>query len=260
MSDLKALITDIGRASVKDGDGFRTTVFFKGCPLKCVWCHNPECISFKSETLFYPEKCIGCGKCDSGCFSGARVVCGTEMTAEEIILPILADKPYYGDHGGVTFSGGEALAQPEILSEIIKLCRLHSVNTAIETSLYLFNETILKSLDFVMADFKIWDDGLHKKYTGVSNEVIKENFKRLDCLGVPFIVRTPLIPTITDNRENIAAIRDFINKFKNIIGYEVLEYNPLGNSKLVAMGREPIKFSKEQTPVKELIKYADIRR
>ena len=110
-----SLITDIQRCSVHDGPGIRTTVFFKGCPLNCVWCHNPECISFDVEILSYPEKCIGCGMCDEGCFSGAKVVCGNEMTVEEIIKHIMLDKPYFGKDGGVTFSGGECLLQADFV-------------------------------------------------------------------------------------------------------------------------------------------------
>ena len=251
-----ALVTDIQSCSMHDGPGIRTTVFFKGCPLKCIWCHNPECISYEREVLSYPEKCIGCGLCEKGCYSGAKVICGTEMTSEEIFSKILLDKPYYGENGGVTFSGGEALSYPEILKELISLC----ISTAIETSLFPYDEEILSSLDLVMADLKIWDDDSHKKYTGVSNERIKENFKKLDELGVPFVVRTPLIPGITDSRENIENIRNFVKNFKNIQKYELLPYNPLGNSKLLALGKEAVIFDEKETNVKELTEYADISR
>ena len=244
-----SLITDIQRCSVHDGPGIRTTIFFKGCPLRCVWCHNPECISFDVEILNYPEKCIGCGVCDEGCFSGAKVVCGKEMTIEEIFKQIMLDKPYFGECGGVTFSGGEALAHPKMLNELIKLCKSENINTAIETSLYIYNEKILKQLDFVMADLKIWDDEKHKQYTGVSNVIIKENFKKLDNLNVPFVVRTPLIPNITDSVENISKIRAFVKNFKNIQDYELLEYNPLGESKNVALGKRKNNFG---TPANSL--------
>ncbi|MBO7170416.1 MAG: 4Fe-4S cluster-binding domain-containing protein, partial [Clostridia bacterium] len=99
---MKTLVSDIQRFSIHDGPGIRTTVFLKGCPLKCAWCHNPECISFEQETLFYAEKCIGCGKCAEGCYSGARVLCGKEMTPEDVLSEILADRAFYGDEGGVT--------------------------------------------------------------------------------------------------------------------------------------------------------------
>lgn len=253
-----SLITDIQRCSVHDGPGIRTTIFFKGCPLKCIWCHNPECISFNAEILSYPEKCIGCGMCDEGCFSGAKVVCGKEMTTEEIFKQILMDKPYFGKYGGVTFSGGEALAHPEMLAKLIKLCKSEGIHTAIETSLYIFNEDILKQLDFVMADLKIWDDEKHRQYTGVSNVIIKENFKKLDNLNVPFVVRTPLIPNITDSVENISKIRDFVKDFKNIRDYELLEYNPLGESKNVALGNQRQDFGKPANTFEILKTYARI--
>ena len=254
----KALITDIQGFSVHDGPGVRTTVFFKGCPLKCVWCHNPECLSYEKEIMNYPEKCIGCGMCESGCYSGAKVVCGTEMSAKEIFERIILDKPYYGTDGGVTFSGGEALSYPEVLKELIALCKEEGISTAIESSLYLYDEEILKSLDLVMADFKIWDDESHRKYTGVSNERIKENFKKLDKLGVPFIVRTPLVPEVTDSAENITNIRNFVKNFKNIKKYELLDYNPLGNSKAEALGKEIPDIKTRAKTVKEMKKYADL--
>lgn len=254
----KALITDIQGFSVHDGPGIRTTVFFKGCPLSCVWCHNPECLNYEKEIMHYPEKCIGCGMCEKGCYSGAKVVCGKEMTAAEIFERIMLDKPYYGTDGGVTFSGGEALSYPEILKELIALCKKEGIGIAIETSLYLYDEDILKSVDLVVADLKLWDDKAHKKYTGVSNELIKENFKKLDKLSVPFIVRTPLIPDITDSEENITNIRNFVKDFKNIIKYELLDYNPLGDSKRKALGKESITFKTNAKSVKEMQKYADL--
>lgn len=258
---VKALVADIQRASFNDGPGIRTTVFFKGCPLRCVWCHNPECIEAKPQTLFYPEKCIGCGMCDKGCFSGAKVICGKEMTADEIFSEILSDKPNYGKDGGVTFSGGEPMLYREMLSELISLCKREEISTAIETSLYIFDKEILKSLDFIMADFKIFDQEKHKKYTGVSNAGIKENIKKLDGLGVPFIIRTPIIPGINDSGEEVALIRDFIKDFKNIKKYELLPYHPLGVLKQKALGL-PEKRLKipSKTEMEELNKYADLCR
>lgn len=139
------VIADIQRASFHDGTGIRTTVFFKGCPLSCVWCHNPECISFEKQILTYPEKCIGCGKCEEGCVSGAKAECGRDYTSEELLKEIVQDKSYYGENGGVTFSGGEPMAQKDFLNDIIDKCKEEDINCAIETSLIIFDKKIFKS-------------------------------------------------------------------------------------------------------------------
>ena len=251
------MIADIQRASIHDGGGIRTTVFFKGCPLSCKWCHNPECIGFEKEILFYPEKCIHCGMCSKGCFSGARVVCGREMTAAEVLAEIMPDVPYYGADGGVTFSGGEPFAQKEFLSECIDKCKEKNINCAVETSLIYYDEAVFKKLDFVMADLKIWNSDLHKKYTGVGNEKIIENFKRLNTLGVPVIARTPVIPEI---EQGIDKISELLKTLENVKKYELLPYHPLGNSKRKALGLQPDGFSvPTKEYVKELEKYAYIR-
>lgn len=255
----KAVVADIERAAIHDGPGIRTTVFFKGCPLNCAWCHNPECISKEPQEMFYPEKCIGCKMCKEGCFSGARVICGREMTAEEIFDQILEDKVYYSSDGGVTFSGGEPLMYPCVIKKLINMCKAENINTAIETSLALFDAELLGSLDLVMADFKIFDSEVHKQYTGLSNDIIKKNFLRLDELNVPFIVRTPIIPGVNDTIEEIGQIRDYIKNFKNIIGYELLPYHPLGVAKQKALGLKEIRFEvPKNDEMEELRKYADL--
>ena len=253
-----AIIADVQRASVHDGPGLRTTVFFKGCPLRCEWCHNPECISREPQYLLYPEKCIGCGRCSEGCYSGARVLCGKEMTTDELLAEIMLDKVYYGSEGGVTFSGGEALLQKEFLLEIIGKCKAEVINTAVETSLFIYDEQVFSSLDLVMADLKIWDSELHKRYTGVSVEPIIENFKRLDKLGVPIIARTPVIPEID---QGIPEISEFLSGLENVIQYELLPYHPLGESKRQALGLAPSEFSvPTKEYMKELSQYVFIRK
>lgn len=260
MSDLKAIVTEIERSSFEDGPGLRTVVFFKGCPLHCKWCHNPECISNEIQMMFYPEKCIGCGMCDKGCFAGARVICGKEMTDEEIFEQILLDKDYYGKDGGVTFSGGEPLIQKVMLKSLIKKCKDAGIHTAIETSLCVFDSEILENLDFVMADFKVFDNQKHKEYVGIDNAIIKENFKKLDKLNVPFLVRTPVISGVNDTKEEIAAISGFLKQLKNVVGYELLPYHPLGVTKQKALGQEPVEFSIPTNSQMEVLrKYADIQ-
>lgn len=254
---IKGTVADIQRASYHDGPGIRTTVFFKGCPLRCAWCHNPECISFDPQELFYKDKCIGCGRCPEGCYAGARVLCGIEMTAEEVVRAVSMDKPYYGKDGGVTFSGGEPLAQRDFLYECIRLCREQRISCAVETSLIYFDEQIFKSLDFVMADLKIWDSAIHKQYTGASNDRIIENFKKLNELNIPIIARTPVIPEI---EQEIDKISEFLYSLGNVKKYELLPYHAIGNAKREGIGKEFPSFtvpSKEY--MEELKKYVFIR-
>ena len=261
MSNLTAIVTEIERSSYEDGPGLRTVVFFKGCPLHCVWCHNPECISREPQLMVYPEKCIGCGMCEKGCFSGAKILCGKEMTDDEIFRQLLLDKDYYSKDGGVTFSGGEPLLFPEMLKSLIKKCKTEGIKTAAETSLCIFNREILASLDFVMADFKIWDNEKHQKFVGIDNEIIKNNFKKLDSLNIPFLVRTPIIPGINDSKEEIENIANFLKQFKNVVSYELLPYHPLGVTKQKSLGIEPTEFSVPTDSQMEVLKkYANLSR
>ncbi len=253
----KGIIADIQRSSTHDGPGIRTAVFFKGCPLSCKWCHNPECIKLEPEILFYPDKCVGCGKCSQGCYSGAKVLCGREMTVSEVMSEILLDKPYYDISGGVTITGGEPFAQKQFLSELIDSCKEQGIHTAVETSMIYYDEEIFKKLDLVMADFKIFDSDIHRQYTGVPNEKIKEHFIQLDKLNVPIIMRTPVVPGI---EQGIREISLFSKTLKNIVMYELLPYHPIGNAKRRAMGLSDDGF---QMPtyeyMEEFRKYAYIR-
>jgi len=257
MNKKTALIADVQRFSTKDGPGIRTTVFFKGCALSCAWCHNPECIDPRPQTLSYPEKCIGCGLCHLGCYSGAKVICGKRVSTLDLLEEILQDRAYYENGGGVTFSGGEPLLQRDFLSDMIDICHENGLHCAIESSLCIFDEEILKKVDLIMADLKIWDGDLHKQYTGVSNEKIKENFIKANVLDVPIIARTPVIPEI---HQEIDKISQFLKGLENVIAYELLPYHPLGEDKRVALGQKTQKFtvpSKEL--MKELEKYVFIR-
>ncbi len=254
---VKGVVADIQRACIHDGPGIRTTVFLKGCPLRCAWCHNPECIRFEPEIMDYPEKCIGCGQCDKGCFSGAKVMCGREMTVQQVLQEILQDKSYYGTEGGVTISGGEPLAQPEFLSALIDACKAEHIHCAVETSLLLWDEEIFQKLDLVMADLKIWDDALHRQYTGVSNGRIIENFRMLNDLGIPILARTPVLPEI---EQGIGEISRFLKSLENVKQYELLPYHPLGNSKRAALHLPAEPFSVPSAEhMKELMQYVFLR-
>ena len=258
---ITALITEIERFSVHDGPGIRTAVFLKGCPLSCAWCHNPECISFKSEVMIYPEKCIRCGKCAEGCYAGAKVMCGREMTVDEVMTEVLADRAYYGDRGGLTISGGEPLAHREFTMALIDACRREGIHVGVETSMYRFDEELLGSLDLIMADMKIFDSATHKKYVGIGNEEIKENLCRANALGIPMIIRTPIIPGINDTVENVSETAAFLRTLDNVMTYELLPYHPLGISKAEALGIEMQEFTTPSNQqMEELRSYADLSR
>lgn len=264
-------VTDIQRFSLNDGDGIRTTVFLNGCNMRCEWCHNPETIDFENNILLYENNCIGCGKCFSVCPNGAHGVkdgkhvidkekckrCGKcvdmcyaeairfsarKMSTEEVVDEIVQDIPYYENSGGgVTLSGGEALCQAEFAESIVDACRMRKISTAVETNLcHDFDKIkgILKKVDLIMFDIKMMDSDQHRKYTKVGNELILENAKKADELGVPMIVRTPLIPGVTDSDENLIETAEFVSGLKNAVYYELLNFNPLGGSKYKALFEE----------------------
>ena len=271
-------VTDIQRFSLNDGDGIRTTVFLKGCNMHCTWCHNPETIAHTNDILLYSANCIGCGKCFQVCPQGVHVMengvhklhmekctrCGKcvdacyaealrfsskRMTTEEVMEHIIQDLPYYQySGGGVTLSGGEVFCQKDFAESIVDACREKGISVAVETNLlhyFKHIKSILKKLDFVMFDIKLMDAQMHKQYAGTDNHLILENAKELDELGIPMIVRTPLIPGITDTDENLLAIAKFTAGLKNCRLYELLNFNPLGDSKYTALGRDNA-FAKER--------------
>ena len=262
------MITDIQRFSLNDGPGIRTTVFLKGCNLHCAWCHNPETIRKKNELMVYPANCIGCGHCVPVCPSGARsiaagvlqfdrsrctacgacaAVCfpgalkmaGRSVSVAEVMGEILQDRAYYADSGGgVTLSGGELFCQAEFADALIDACREEKIPVAVETNLNWQFESvrpILEKLDLIMFDVKIFDYVEHKRWTGVENAELLDNARRLDTLDRPLIARTPLIPGATDSAENIRAIAGFLRNFRNLRCYELLNFNPLGESKYRAL-------------------------
>ena len=233
-----AVSFDIQRGGLQDGPGIRTVVFFKGCPLRCRWCHNPESWEMTPQTLHYPEKCISCGGCASGCYTGARSLCGREMTPTEVMEPILADKPYYGAQGGVTLTGGEPQMKADFALELTRACREQGISVAIETSMAIYRPDLLAQMSLIIADVKLWDDVRHRQYTGVGNTAILENIRKADELGVPLLIRTPIVPTVNDTVEEIAAIRDFVKTLHNAVGHELLPYHPFGLDKAQALGIE----------------------
>lgn len=244
---IRGLVFDIQHFSVHDGPGIRTTVFMKGCQLRCPWCHNPESIAPEPQILRYPEKCIGCGRCDEGCFSGARVVCGTDRTVEDVLEELLRDRLYYGDEGGITISGGEPLCQGEFTAALLEACRGAGIHTAVETNLCFPWERVLAAIggaDLIMADLKDWDAERHAQYTGASNAPIIDNLTKLSAMGKPLILRTPIIPGVNDDTETAASIAAFAATLPSLLYYELLPYHPLGTDKARALGMEPAVFEK----------------
>lgn len=270
---MNGMITEIERFALNDGPGIRTTVFFKGCNMHCAWCHNPETLSMNRELHYYAGKCIGCykcvyacpskahkrinnehrffpnlcvrcGKCADICYAGAMAVSGTKFTVEDVMEEILQDKPYYiSSGGGVTLSGGEVLCQQEFAGALTDACHEQGISVGIESNLSFPWEQIssfLGKLDLVMCDLKLSDTISHKNWTGIGSETIKENIRKLAQTKLPFLVRTPLIPGVTDSEENIAQIASFLASADvnhTMMYYELLNFNPLGDTKYQSLRR-----------------------
>ena len=263
----KAAFFNIQRFCVDDGPGIRTTVFFKGCNLRCAWCHNPESQRSKSEWLLYPDKCIGCGRCagigeddtDFVCFHDAKEICGREYAVDEIMREILKDKSFYDNSGGgVTFSGGECMLQIDFLEEILKSCKASGIHTALDTAgcvPYGYFERVIPYADLFLYDVKCFDSEKHQKYTGVGNELIMENLQRLLKSGAPLWVRIPIIPNVNDTAEEMQGIKEYIYYFGRPEKIELLPYHAMGEHKYAALGREAQTFS---VPSKE--KMAELKK
>lgn len=237
---MKAFVTDIQRFSLQDGPGIRTTVFLQGCNMHCPWCHNPETIPLRPVELYYKEKCLGCGKCAEGCTSGARVKSSKEMSVDEVMREIRQDKRYYDESGGgVTVSGGEPSLHPGFVMALADACHAEDISIAVETNMsrpWQVIEPMLKKMDLIMCDLKLNLTIPHKKQTGLDNPTIFNSIGRSSKLGIPMIVRTPLVPGVTDSVENLRMIAEYIAKMDNIVRYEVLNFNPLGGAKRDALG------------------------
>ena len=189
---MKATIFDIERSSFANGPGIRTAVFFKGCNLKCSWCHNPESQKFEKEILFYSSKCTACGKCknvspfdvDFFCPNDAKEICGKEYTVNMVISEVIKDKNFYeSSGGGVTFSGGECMLQAEFLANVLKECKKNGIHTAVDTAgnvPWSSFEKILPYTDLFLYDIKTMNNITHKKYTGAENHLILNNLKKLE--------------------------------------------------------------------------------
>lgn len=260
---MKAQIFDIERNSFVDGPGIRTTVFFKGCNLNCRWCHNPESQSQKSQIMFYKDKCVGCGKCKEICpndfqkcdFCGkctiycpvdARKICGKTYTVEDVFGEIIKDKLFYeNSNGGITFSGGECMLQIDFLFEILKKCKENNIHTAIDTAgnvPFHYFEKIMDHTDLFLYDIKCFSKELHKKGTGISNEQILSNLKKLsNKFNGDIIIRIPVIGGFNDELDEMLKIKEFLKdiSFKSI---EFLEYHKMGEGKYSSLNMQKPTF------------------
>lgn len=261
------LIFDVSMGRMDDGAGIRTVVFCKGCPLRCRWCHNPESHSFAYDFMWDSGKCLGCkrcvaacargvitldgagphmdrercdacGKCSAACPGNALKLVGKQYCVEELLELLLRDRCFYeASGGGVTFSGGEPLAFPEYVGEVARQLRAEGISVAVETCGFFeyedFREMVLPYIDCVLYDLKLMDEQKHIHYIGVSNRKILENFRRLadERPGVKLIPRTPLIPGITDGKENLEALESFLKGVRGVAGHVLLPYNNGGERK-----------------------------
>lgn len=248
---MNGTIFDIKEMAVHDGPGIRTTIFFKGCPLRCKWCHNPEGLSTKPQLMHKSNCCKNCGKCMQKCnhpdcqeFGRCLHICpenclsisGKKVSAQELADEIIPSAEVLGDgFGGFTFSGGEPLMQSEFLLELIE--KLKKYHLCIETCSFCDSEIfkkVINKLDFIIMDIKIADPELHKKYTGVDNALILKNFEILKQSGKPYLIRTPLISGITDTEENLTAIKQIIGDSN----WEKLPENQMAGAKYKMLGME----------------------
>lgn len=262
------VIFDIKQFAVYDGPGVRQTVFLKGCPLHCSWCHNPEGQSCKPQLMVSfasctgcglchkvcpsPEKCISCGLCTEVCPLNLRHISGEYLSSEDLVSRLMIDADFYAANGGgVTFSGGEPLMQGTFLLEV--LTSLKGTHRAIETSGYASEElyrAICSQLDFVIQDIKLFDSEKHKKYIGADNSLILANAEYLTKGNTPFIIRIPLIPGVTDTSENYNDIADFLSGAKALVRVELLPYQKVAGAKYNMTGRSYLPdFDPEAEPV-----------
>ena len=246
---LTATCFNIMRYSIHDGPGIRTTVFFKGCPLSCKWCHNPESFDQKPQQIFNSQKCIKCGYCDTkpkgvgeNCPTGARETIGYEISVPELMTEINKDLLFYEQSGGgVTFSGGEPLYQAEFLLEVLTKCKEDYINTAIDTSGYCDTETMLKAAEtanYILYDIKFIDSDKHEKYCGVPNGLILENLKYLSETKAKLLLRIPVIPSVNDDIPEMIGIFDFIKGFENIEIIHLLPYHNIQSDKYKRLGKQ----------------------
>ncbi len=268
---LTGCVFDIKKYAIHDGPGIRTTVFLKGCPLRCKWCHNPESWKIHPELSLRRGRCIGCGRCVEACspgaismddnlpvtdidkctmcgrcvdacFTGAREIIGQEMSVADVITEIEKDRIFYDQSGGgATFSGGEPLMQPEFLAALLDQCRTRGIHTAVDTTCYAEPDVlreVANKADMFLCDVKHMDNRMHKDYTGVGNELILKNIRELAKTVVKMIIRMPVIPGFNDDLKNLEMTADFVKSLENTDRIDILPYNRGGLEKSVRLSSD----------------------
>lgn len=275
------MIFNIQPFSIQDGPGIRTTIFMKGCNMKCYWCHNPESLSGKSELQFFPAKCIACGSCVKvcpypkdglsarftercvlcgecvrNCFSEAVVMSGKTYGVDELIEVISKDRAIYeSSGGGITFSGGEPLLQADFVVEVLKKSREAGIDTAIESALNLPWDTVERAVPYVdhfMCDFKVFDSSRHREATGMGNERVLENISSLCAIHQDVLVRTPIIPGFNDSHEDIERIAGFLSRLERPPQAELLAFHGICIGKYQSLNRK-YKAEGLKTPEKTVL-------
>lgn len=267
---MNGIVTDIQRFSVFDGPGIRTTVFLKGCPLSCRWCHNPECISPSRQLRFYADKCVMCGGCAAvcskeahsiqegaheidarrcarcgacvdACAYGAIEMAGKSMSAEAIVAEVLKDEKYYRkSNGGITLSGGEPTVQPAFACEILRQAREHGLHTAVESCAYAkpdVMEAFALLTDLWLIDMKAVNPEKHAAYTGKDNARIIANIDALLARGKSVILRCPIIPGLNDSDEDLNLLAGFVNSRPELVRVELMAYHHMGAIKYAQLGQ-----------------------
>jgi len=264
---MDGFISKLQRYSTNDGPGIRTTVFAVGCPMNCLWCANPELIGDAAKFLYHPRRCVGCGACvaqsggairltedgldinrDAANLEECSVVCyydayeriGGIITAKELVYGLLRDKAFYDQSGGgVTFSGGDAAMQAEFFHEVAVGLRQSEVHIALDTAGYFPWEKLaplVAAVDLVLYDIKTLSRTLHKRYTGVDNQLILENAIRIADMGKDMTVRMILVPGVNDNEDEVVGRLKFIKKLGNHVKVDLIKYHKLGAGKYASLG------------------------